>query len=744
MALIDEARKLYESGLNVLPADRTKKRPLGAWKQWTQERPSFDSVFRLGLQFDAICVVCGKTSRGLEIIDFDQKACKFDEFKRMIGETIPFPVESTQSGGKHLAFRSNACGRNQKLATNASGVTIETRGEGGICLIAPSSGYTIESGDWLDVPLISSDERDRLLEAARSLSEIVRAPASTQTPHGASPTAQSADCGETAADYYRRKESGKDALRRHGWEYLRDDGKWEQWKRPGQPIADKPGASWSKEDGFFHVFSSNAAPFEPDRSYSHFQVVAMLDYGGDLSAAARAVSSGSKSRKNMIVEVVDPYDLETSETTSTEPLKTTDAIKGQRGVLFPQSLIHCGGLIEDIQAIMNSTAIRPQPEGAFLGALACVSFLCGRSLALNYNGTIVTPNIYALFLAPTGMGKEAIRRVGSEIVKAYSPNEPAPESFASVQALQNFVSRVRKVFWLHDEFGRDLKVMNGEKANTNVQSVITESLKLYSNAGNRSYLPKLISQEAKKARSVDPVDRPFLTIFATGNPSEYFDATSETLLENGYVARFTTVLGRNYSEKKELSFEEATSAEPFRLSPRMLGIVEAWKNLEERTEEEPAIVAFTRDAFDTIKDFDVEIERQIKIESATHEASAGTRARFFEKLWKYSLLFAASRYGATTEIVVDRDCARLATTLVDYESQVFSSIANKFATNESTRFSIDVIEWAKTIGGIFTKSEFTRKFQRRGTRRERQEVLDTLIDAEYLGFNDTVRRFYVK
>lgn len=750
-SLLDEARALYDSGLNVLPASKAKKRPLGTWKQWTKDRPPFDAVFRLGLTFDAICVVCGKTSGGLEIIDFDKQARAFDAWAKLVANRLDsLPVERTQSGGKHVAFRSYSCGRNQKLTNDSNGETlIETRGEGGICLIAPSDGYVLERGDWLNVPTLGTAERDALLEAARSLDETPTVAPKVQAPKPRTRSASLAPAfqDESASDYYKRTNAGKDALLRHGWEFLRDDGKWEQWKRPNQPIVDKPGASWSKDDGFFHVFTSNASPFEPGKSYSHLQVVALLDFDGDLSEASRAVvrvggTTSSRPRKGAIVELVDP-DGWNEEWEHVPPVPQERKGAPSRAVPFPSELLNCGGRIGTIQGFMNDLAIRPQPEGAFLGALACVSFLCGRSIALNYNGTLVTPNLYALFLAPTGMGKEAIRRVASEIIKVYNPEEPAPESFASVQALQNFVSRVKKVLWLHDEFGRDLRVMSQEKSNSNIQAVITESLKLYSNAGNRSYLPKVVSQEAKDSKKIAAVDRPFLSIFATGNPSEYYEATNESLLKNGYIARFTTVLGRKYSEKKSLTFEEATASAPFELDSDFVKEIESWKAFENSAKEAPFIVSFRRRAFDLINAFGEETEKKIKQESATREAAAGAYARYFEKVWKYALLFAASERGAISTMEVDEDAARLATLLVDYESRVFSATVDKYATNEQSRLALDVREWAESIGGTFTRTQFTRKFQHKANIHERKEALDTLLESEYLIEDRERKLFYI-
>ena len=73
-------------------------------------------------------------------------------------------------------------------------------------------------------------------------------------------------------------------LRRHGWT-LAKAGENEYWRRPGKTS----GSSATLKDGVFYVFSSSAAPFEPDRPYAPFSVYALLEHGGDFVAAATAL-----------------------------------------------------------------------------------------------------------------------------------------------------------------------------------------------------------------------------------------------------------------------------------------------------------------------------------------------------------------------------------------------------------------------------------------------------------------------
>lgn len=738
MNLRETALEYYNAGLNVLPASRKQKRPIGSWRKFTKQRPSFDEAFPVGVIFDAIAVVCGQTSGGLEVIDFDLKAKLFPAYQGIVADAIfNFPVEKTQSGGKHIAFRSDACGRNQKLAMIEEGCAIETRAEGGICIIAPSLGYEIESGDWRNVPTISVGQRDFLIESAKSLS---KEPAKSAQKQSSVVIASSVPFqGETAADKMKRDGAGKQALIAAGWEYLYEDEAYEYWKRPGQTVADKPGGSFNKRDGFFHVFTSNAPPFEPSKTYSQLQVVALLNHNGDQSEAAREYLRRNQHRgaSDRIIETFNPCDVEeVCLTASTIEYAEQQEIKQSaprlQEVTLPKELFTCGGMIQELLELTNQYAIRRQPEGSFLGALADMSFLTGRSLALSFNGTLVTPNIYALFLAPSGMGKEIIRRVGSEVARIYAPCESVPDSFASVQALQNLITRRKKILWLHDEFGRDLAVMAGERTNSNVTSVITESLKLFSNANNRAYLPKVVAQEAKGAKQIEPVDRPSLTIFATGNPREFFDATCEAVMSNGYIARFTTVKGRSYSEKKEVTFEEANQAEVFNIPASVRSSIKRWSDFEMTANESPFIVKFKKEPFDLIMDFDSEIESEIRNNCESADGSAEFKARLFEKVWKYALLFTASKYGARNDLVVDLHSAQCAVALAKYETALFAANQSRFASNEQTRFSNEVVDWCRVCGGHFTKSQFTRKFQRRGSLRERDEVLTTMLDAELL------------
>ena len=109
------------------------------------------------------------------------------------------------------------------------------------------------------------------------------------------------------------------------------------------------------------------------------------------------------------------------------------------------------------------------------------------------------------------------------------------------------------------------------------------------------------------------------------------------------------------------------------------------------------------------------------------------RSRLSEKVWKYALLFTASKYGAREDLVVDRDCAENAVALAEYESDYFNVIQLKFSSNYQTRFIKKILEWGiAQPGRCFRHSDFSRRFQRYGRSAVRNEALKTMLEADYL------------
>lgn len=283
----ETAMRYLRSGLAVLPANKAQKRPcLPQWSEFQTRLPTEDEVRRWFAEpREAQCLVCGKVSGNLEVIDFDNHGELYSKWKDAIPVDLlaRLVIEQTQSGGYHVAYRcqDEVCGnirlaqgeRNGKMMT-----LVETRGEGGLILCAPGDGYSLVQGDYTALPVLTKEERETLLNAAWKMNEKPEQgmPKPTGCPDE--------HFENRPGDDFNARGDVRAVLQKHGWTSLgvQPDGN-EYWRRPGKTGG---GNSATLKDGVFYVFSSNADPFESNRPYNIFTAYTLLEHNGDFGEAA--------------------------------------------------------------------------------------------------------------------------------------------------------------------------------------------------------------------------------------------------------------------------------------------------------------------------------------------------------------------------------------------------------------------------------------------------------------------------
>ena len=300
---IDTAKSYLSANLSCLPAAKERKHPtVGSWKVWRERLPTAVEVEAwFANRHDAICIVTGCVSGNLECLDFDNKGELYEAWKAKIEREIftRLVVEKTPSGGYHVLYRVTGNGErgsgvvdgNMKLARGVRDgkvkTLIETRGEGGLFLCAPTEGYQLLQGKIEEMPTISALAREGLLNAARSLDEVPMV-VEPQLPKVGDTGQPGAFVARPGDDFAARGDI-RPYLQAAGWQYLaeKQDGN-ELWRRPGKTTG---GHSATFDGKVFYVFSSNAAPFESGRGYNAFQIYTLLEHDGNFTEAASALLS---------------------------------------------------------------------------------------------------------------------------------------------------------------------------------------------------------------------------------------------------------------------------------------------------------------------------------------------------------------------------------------------------------------------------------------------------------------------
>jgi hypothetical protein len=732
MPLIDYANAYLAAGLSVVPADKTAKRPsLRSWRPYQELRPSPDEVANWFPAATAIGLICGRVSGNLEMIDFDTAGEAFEPWCSIVNERAPgllerLVIESTPSGGKHVVYQCQVavCG-NEKLAARSipcpdgdsvvvAGKTlrprqvdgqwfaetclIETRGEGGFFLCAPTPGYELIHGRLDQLATITEAERVILLESALALDEA----RPTVAPERHAPIIQAT--GERPGDVYNGLEEWRGVLERHGWTHIRNAGNNEHWRRPGK--SDGMSATFSPTHRTLYVFSSNAPPFEPNRAYSPFAIFAILEHGGDYHAAACSLASlGMGSEPDYGVDLSQwgkPID-EPAPAAKVEP--------------FPEHLLNVPGFIGEVVAYNLATATRPQPVLALAGAIALQAVLAGRKVR-EYRGN--APNVYIVGLAPSGAGKDHARHVAKQVLIAAGCVElEGGEEIASAAGLASSVQENPAIMFQVDELGRFLKNSGDQSRNPHLFEIVSSLMKLYSAA--RGLWKGKAYSDAKRNREVA---QPCVVLHGTTTPETFFSALTADNLADGFIGRL--LVFNAPAEKPER--QKAPHREP----PASITEAARWWtdasgggyptafNAQHPTPREVPTTPEAERVFD-------ELVAIADAEQARPNQPGGpVWARAEEKALRLALIYACS--ADRQQPVIDEPAARWAADVVLHLTRRVLMMADDWiADTPFAKRQGEVLRAIKRLGSP-TKGELTRATQSMSVR-ERDEVLANLTQA---------------
>jgi len=654
--LIDTATTYLSAGLCVLPAILEEKRPaLSGWKQYQRRLPTERQVRTWFAEPRPVCVLTGAVSGHLEMIDFDHGGELYNRWAELVTTESPellarLIFERSQSGGWHAVYRcAEPVPGNRKLAQRIVVVPsaepvmiggkrhvprkvgdhfevtctlIETRGEGGLFLCAPTPGYQIEQGSFDSIPVLEVAEQAILIEAARTLNEAV--PAATSAP------TVPAGIGRPGDDFNERGDV-REVLVRHGWSLARG-GENECWRRPGKDR----GWSATLRDRVLYVFSSNASPFEPDRAYAPFTVFTLLEHGGDFTAAANALRSQGYGQAGEDPDV----DLSGLICGPAGPPSPPTASEYPDPGPMPDSFFHIPGFVAEVMDHCLATAPYPNLALAFCGALSLQAVLAGRKVRDQGDNRT---NIYLLALAYSSVGKDWPRKVNTHIMHRVGLVNSVGEKFASGEGIQDSLFINPSLLFQTDEIDGLLQSINKAR-DARYESIMGTLLTMYSSANSIFPMRRKAGKEAPGA-----IDQPCLVVFGTAIPNHYYEALSERMLTNGFFARMIVLECGTRSAGREPRL--------LSLPGRVLETARWWADFRSGTgnlenwHPVPQVVPHTDEARAVL----IETRLEAEVEYAKAEASddsVGTAVwgRASEHARKLALIYAVSENNEQPEI----------------------------------------------------------------------------------------------
>jgi AAA domain/Bifunctional DNA primase/polymerase, N-terminal len=328
MSAIDTALLALNLGLSPVPPmeDGTKRpfadipdgvhedgRPKFTWKPYSVKPATVDRVrswFTNGRK--SIGLATGYN--GLECFEFDCRQTYEDFLEAatelgygdLVDRIRTGYEEFTPGDGVHWLYYCDETRGNTKLAErpnpadpNKRDPLIETRGDGGFIIIAPSNGtvhpsggaYKLVNGRLASISTLQGFERDELWNLARTFDEMAKAP---EADPDHDPWIMTVP-GDRSAFPKQGKRPGDDFAERTPWESIVESHQWAKvftrgddvyWRRPGK---DRGVSATTGHCKGLKVFTTSTS-LKTDGTYTKLGAYAALNHGGDFKAAVRKLA----------------------------------------------------------------------------------------------------------------------------------------------------------------------------------------------------------------------------------------------------------------------------------------------------------------------------------------------------------------------------------------------------------------------------------------------------------------------
>jgi hypothetical protein len=373
-----------------------------------------------------------------------------------------------------------------------------------------------------------------------------------------------------------------------------------------------------------------------------FDVLCTLKFGGDVKKAIAHYANeldpqGQKERRREHMEKKNTITAEQFEQIKKQiPENSGDDELPN----FPDELMYLDGYLGELQAFIYNRMAYPSIATAGIAAMATLSAFAQTNIGVKSRDGLGL-NEYYMILAPTGFGKEDVRRpikILDDLSKnvilndtlnegnlSHVNNEKVGFKFAapsSQQGLHKIIEDNRSAFFLSDEFAEWLRMSHNEG---HKQQALGYFMQLYTSAYTTVEPGNAVTTKYEQ------VKHPRIGVLATSTAEAMLETMTRQQADSGAYNRWVIFVGEQKLPKKRY---EGLIYEPNEELVEFIAWVKAQKGVK---------IPFSRDGWATYKQVDSEIAEPIK---ATDNALGG---RLGEQAIKMAALFALSDKRLTIE-----------------------------------------------------------------------------------------------
>lgn len=617
-------------------------------------------------------IACGEPS-GFFVVDIDPRNGGDTVWNELV-EQNGYPVThqaTTGSGGTHLLFNLPA-GYARFRKTLGEGIDLQSTGK---YIVAPPSLHP-DGGvyDWDDsIPI--ADAPQWLLDLALKSEPEEEHKVRVDDPNDNRPGTR-----------FNQEMPIEDLLIPHGWTLERTEGQEQFWCRPGKPGGIS--ATWNNDGTqLFYVFTSST-DFE-QRGYDKVGVHAVLNFGGDVSAALADIS------ETWVGPAVQEFDL--------------DSLAGKAVVIEKSEPYSYSSILADNHFISEyveyankqTDAALEYHEAGALSLLALATSNLRASLAPYPNG--LRTNLYLCLVGSTTRSRKSTsQNICEDLANSLVPLGILPSKSTTEALVNKLAYHVGSTIWMPDELGMNLAEISSR---THLQGVEDLLLTLY---GGKEYV------YAKVAETVT-VKNAHLSVLGAATP-ESLALMGPTAMLGGLLPRFGIVFPAALPEPRPAVSIPNLSAVRAELLRRLRQVVQF-------TDENTSIT-FDDDAVEVLN----------HAEGTLVDTGAHT-ARLPAMLYKVAVLIAAGRLSSVVGRT-DAECAReIVFRWRDGANRLQPFLRRKAGDIEFDRVLHLTMRALSELGGTAHRSAVAREI---GTTKQKMDTIQaTLEDRGYIKVDRT-------